>query len=117
MKGALRGDVWLVDFGDPVGREQGFRRPAVVVSDDRLNAGPAGVVVVVPTTTRRRGLPAHVEIDARQSGLDETSYARCEDVRSVAEERLIAQIGHCPPDAMFRIERVLSWLLSLPPGR
>lgn len=117
MNGARRGELWLVDFGDPIGHEQGYRRPALIVSDDRLNTGPAGVIIVVPTTTRRRGLAAHVEIDGDRSGLDETSYARCEDVRSIAEERLISRIGRCPPEAMFRIERVLAWLLALPVGR
>ena len=38
--GARRGEVWLVDFGVPVGREGGYVRPAVVVSSDMLNAGP-----------------------------------------------------------------------------
>ena len=77
-----RGDVWLIDFGDPVGREQAGIRPAVVVSADLLNDGPAGVVVVVPLTTAARGLPSHVEISAEQSGLDEVSYAKGEDVKS-----------------------------------
>jgi PemK-like, MazF-like toxin of type II toxin-antitoxin system len=37
-----RGEVWLVDFGDPIGREQSGRRPAVVVSADLLSeAAPA----------------------------------------------------------------------------
>ncbi len=30
-------DVWLVDFGDPVGREQAGRRLVVVVSVNSLN--------------------------------------------------------------------------------
>ena len=26
----IRGDIWLVDFGIPMGSEAGYRRPAVV---------------------------------------------------------------------------------------
>ncbi len=63
-----RSEVWLVNFGDPVGREQSGRRPAVVVSADALNQSPAGVVVVVPITTTYRGLPSHVEIDRAVQG-------------------------------------------------
>ena len=84
------------------------------MSADDLNRGPAGVVIVVPTTTRHRGLPLHVELDATRSGLDETSYARCEDIRSVSEERLVSRLGQAPPDALFRIERIIAWLLDLP---
>jgi mRNA interferase MazF len=111
---ARRGETWLVDFGEPVGRKQAFRRPALVISDDRLNAGPSGVVVVVPLTTRYRGLPMHVEVHAAHSGLEATSYAQCEDIRSVSDERLVARLGGAPPDVVFRVEKVLRWLLGMP---
>lgn len=47
------------------------RRPAVVISADPLNESRAGVVIVVPSTTARLGLPSHVEIEPGTSGLDE----------------------------------------------
>ena len=109
----LRGEIWLVDFGDPVAREQAGRRPAVVISADRLNQGPAGVVVVVPCTTSRRELPSHVELEPESSGLDELTYAKCEDVKSVSDERLIARLGSASPQAVFDIGRVLRLLLDL----
>jgi mRNA interferase MazF len=105
--------VWLVDFGEPIGREQAGRRPAVVVSADPLNESPAGVVIVVPTTTTPRGLPSHVEIDPDSSGMDEVSYAKCEDVRSISEQRLITRLGTAPMAEMFQIERVIRFLLDL----
>jgi mRNA interferase MazF len=97
--------VWLVDFGDPFGREQSGRRPAVVVSADSLNESRAGVVVVVPITTTYRGLPSHVEIDRGDSGLDEVSYAKCEDVKSISEQRLIGRLGAVGDEAMFQAAR------------
>jgi mRNA interferase MazF len=108
-----RGDVWLIDFGDPVGREQAGIRPAVVVSADLLNEAPAGVVVVVPLTTAARGLPSHVEISAGHSGLDEVSYAKCEDVKSVSEQRLVNRLASVDPAPLFEIARVLRFLLDL----
>lgn len=108
-----RSEVWLVDFGDPVGREQSGRRPAVIVSADALNESRAGVVVVVPITTAYRGLPSHVEIDPGSSGLDEVSYAKCEDVKSVSEQRLIGRLGAVDAQAMFAVARALRFLLDL----
>jgi len=108
-----RGEVWLVDFGEPVGREQSGRRPAVVVSADPLNDSRAGIVIVVPTTTTRRGLPSHVEIERGASGLDDLSYAKCEDIKSVSEQRLIAQLGSVPDTVTFAIGRALRFLLEL----
>ena len=108
-----RGEVWLVDFGEPVGREQAGVRPAVVVSTDALNDGPAGVIFVVPVTSARRDLPSHIEIEPGESGLDHASYAKCEDVKSVSERRLIDRFGVVRPEALFDIGRVLRYLLEL----
>lgn len=108
-----RGDVWLVDFGEPVGQEQAGRRPALVVSADPLNEGPAGVVIVVPVTTTRRGLPSHIEIESPDAGLEETSYAKCEDVKSISDRRFVARLGNCEPDVLFEVGRVLALLLDL----
>ncbi|MFH1331180.1 MAG: type II toxin-antitoxin system PemK/MazF family toxin [Actinomycetota bacterium] len=109
---AHRGKVWLVDFGEPVGREQAGARPAVVVSADALNRGPAGVLMVVPITSARRGLPSHIEIDHGAAGLDQVGYAGCEDLKSISERRLVHRMGAIDP-AAAAIERVLRYLLDL----
>lgn len=107
---ARRGEVWLIDFGEPVGSEPAGRRPGVVVSADRLNESRAGVVV--PCTTTRRELPSHIEIEAGESGLDETCYAKCEDVKSVSERCLLSRLGAAGDEALFAIARALRFLLD-----
>ncbi|MDP1793916.1 MAG: type II toxin-antitoxin system PemK/MazF family toxin [Acidimicrobiales bacterium] len=113
MTKVRRGEVWWVDFGNPIGREQAGRRLAVVVSADALNASPAGVVIVVPCTTSPRGLPSHVEIDDG-SGLSEVSYAKAEDVKSVSVERLVERAGGISDEALFTLTRALRFLLDIP---
>lgn len=108
-----RGQIWLVDFGEPVGREQSGRRPAVIVSSDPLNESRAGIAIVVPCTTARRGLPSHIELDPTSTGLDQISYAKCEDIKSVSEHRLIAHLGTAPVDALFEITQALRFLLDM----
>ena len=108
-----RGEVWLVDFGEPVGREQSGCRPAVVVSADPLNESRAGIVILVPTTTAPRGLPSHVEIEPGSSGLDDPSYAMCEDVKSVSEQQLIARLGAVTGTVTFDIGQALRFLLDI----
>ena len=107
-----RAEIWLVDFGTPIGHEQGFRRPAVVVSADRMNASRAGLVIVVPVTRTRRGLPSHIELDPGD-GLRETSYAKAEDVKSVSVQRLVHRLGQVPADRMQRLSSVLRLLMEL----
>ncbi|MBA3605855.1 MAG: type II toxin-antitoxin system PemK/MazF family toxin [Actinomycetota bacterium] len=113
MTAARRGEIWLVDFGSPVGREQAGRRPAVVVSADPLNESRADVLIVVPCTTTRRGLRSHVELDQVTSGLDAVSYAKCEDVKSISAQRLLVRLGYAPFEAMFEITRSLRFLLDM----
>jgi mRNA interferase MazF len=108
-----RGEIWLIDFGVPVGHEQAGRRPAVVVSADLLNEGPAGVVLAVPMTSKPRGLASHVEIDPGDSGLDEISYAKCEDLKSVSDRRFVTRLGSVTPANLFEIAHVLRMLLEL----
>lgn len=85
----FRGEVWSVDLEPVRGHEQGRQRPAVIVSADAFNNGPAGLVVVVPlTTTERQRMPLRVRIDPPEAGLKSTSWALCEAVRSVSKERL-----------------------------
>lgn len=108
-----KGEVWLVNFGDPVGREQAGGRPAVVVSANPLNESSAGVVIVVPTTTTYRNLPSHVEIEPGLSGLADVSYAKCEDIKSVSEQRLVMRLGVIGNVAEFQVAHALRFLLDL----
>lgn len=110
---AARGEVWLVDFGEPIGREQGYRRPAVVISADQLNRSRAELAVVLPVTTTRRGLPSHVEIEPGESGLSHTSYAKAEDIKSVSTQRLVRRLGAVSADRLERAEHALRLLLDL----
>ncbi len=102
-----------MSFGEPVGREQAGRRPALVVSTDLFNDGPSGVAIVVPLTTTPRGLATHVEVDVGGSGLGTVSYAKCEDVKSISVDRLVTRVGRADTDVMFAVARNLRFLLDL----
>lgn len=106
-----RGQVWLVDLGEPIGHEAAFRRPGVVISDDPANRH--GLAVVCPIGTARRNYPTRVEVEPGRSGLDQTSYVQCEQVRTVSTRRLVHQLGDVDPAALGEIERVLRLLLRL----
>ena len=108
-----RGDVWLTDLGEPVGHEQGSRRPVVIVSANRLNSTGGGLVIIVPFTRTRRPSPMHVEVEPGYTGLSETSYAKVQDVRSISTERLIKRYGSVPAGAMHDISRMLTRVLDL----
>ena len=108
-----RGEIWLTDFGVPIGHEAGYRRPAVVISSDRLNRVGA-VAVVVPMTTRERPLPTHVRINMRATvGLGRESWAKVDDVKSVSTDRLEEQLGEIHRATLDRVEEALRLVLEL----
>jgi len=120
-----RGEIWLVQFSDlPEGGEQGFKRPAVVVSSDGINDLPLDVVTVIPCTSRRREnnktrkVPANlVEVSPSSiNGLTEVSYFMCEQVRSVSKSvRMKRKLGAMDADDMKRLEQALCLVLHLFP--
>lgn len=113
-----RGEIWDADLNPTRGHEQGGFRPCIVVSCESYNAMPINMVIVVPLTSRGRGLDHQTPIGAsKTSGLDHTSYARPEDVRAVSSDRLRRRRGHIVLSEMQDIERVLGFFLGLPVGQ
>jgi len=108
-----RGEIWSVELNPVKGHEQAGKRPCLVMSVDLFNHGPAGLVVVLPITTKNKGIPFHVEIMPPEGGLKETSYIKCEDVRSLSMERLIERWGTVSSEKLAMAEDRLRILMEL----
>jgi mRNA interferase MazF len=103
----------MVDLHPTRGHEQDLSRPAVIVSSDGFNRGAAELVMVLPITRTFRGIPFHVEVDPPEGGLRARSYVLCDQVRTVAKERLGARRGELSPRTMRRCDERLRVLLDL----
>ena len=108
-----RGEIWLVDLNPTRGHEQAGVRPALVVSANLFNQGPAGLVVVLPLTSTERGVPLHVPIDPPDGGVRQRSYIKCEDIRSISVDRLRTRWGLVSPNRMRLVEDRLKILLEI----
>ena len=97
----------------PRGHGQAGIRPGLVVSTDLFNHGPAGLVVILPITTRPRGIPLHVMLDPPEGGVQQRSFIKAEDLRSVATERLLDRWGAVSPATIATVEDRLRILLEL----
>ena len=113
MNPPSQGDIWQVNLRPHVGHEQGFDRPALVISVDDFNHGPAELVTVVPITTKYKGIPFHVRVDPPEGGLDERSYIKCEDVRTISTLRLLYYRGSVSPRVLSEVQGRLRILLGL----
>lgn len=113
MSQASRGEIWLVGLDPTKGREQAGMRPALVVSVDIFNHGAAELVVIIPITSKAKGIPLHVEVTPPEGGLTMTSFVKCEDVRSISTSRLTRQLGKVSPQTIQLVEDRLRILLGL----
>ena len=113
MAKPLRGEVWMTDLDPTRGHEQAGKRPALVVSADALGAGPAGLVIILPVTSKEKGVRSHVPVEPPEGGLRTRSFVKCEDVRSVAAERLGKRLGRVSLATMHAVAERLRILMEL----
>lgn len=109
----LRGEVWLLDLNPTLGREQAGTRPALVVSDNIFNRGPAELVIVVPITSQDKKIRSHIRIRKGEAGLTLDSFAKCEDIRSVSKQRFVRRFGIVEDSTITSVEETLRFLMRL----
>jgi len=110
-----RGEVWLINLDPTVGAEIRKTRPAVIVSDDAVGILPLKVIVPITEWRDRYAVApwmVRLEPDA-ENNLDKSSAADAFQVRSVAQERFVRQLGRLSDSAMKEITTALAVVLSI----
>ena len=113
MNTANRGEIWMINLNHAKGREQSGIRPALIISDDFFNNSAAELVIVLPITSKKKGIPLHVQLSSKETGLKVESFVKCEDVRSISKERLISCVRSISPAALEEVEYKIKLLLGL----
>jgi mRNA interferase MazF len=105
-----RGEIWLVDLNPNIGHEQAGIRPALIISDNLLNRSAAEMVIVLPITSKDKGIPSHIEIN--YDFLKITSFIKVEDIRAISTKRLIKKLGEVDETVIMKVEQILQLLLG-----
>lgn len=108
-----RGEVWDLNLDPTIGRKQAGARPALILSVNLFNQGPAEQVVAVPITRTERRVRWHVEVRPPEGGLAARSFIQCESVRSVSKRGLRRRRGRISEDTLLQVEDRLRILLGL----
>ena len=69
MAEITRGEIWLADLNPVRGHEQAGKRPCLVISADLFNQGASGLVVVLPVTSKDKGIPFHLKMVRSQKSI------------------------------------------------
>lgn len=106
-----QGEIWEL-YLDPVsGREQGGRRPAIIISGNLLNQY-LDVVIVCPLTTSIKNYKGNLILKPNKSnGLQKKSEVLTFHIRSVSKNRLGKKLGSVPEKDVSFIKATLEDIL------
>jgi mRNA interferase MazF len=109
-----RGELYWADLNPVRGREQGGRRPVLVVQNDRGNENSDyTVVVALSSAPLSRRYPFTVPLAAGEGGLPRSSYVNCAQIRTVDDARLEGLIGRLDEARMREVDEALRYELAL----
>ncbi|WP_199200426.1 type II toxin-antitoxin system PemK/MazF family toxin [Alkalicaulis satelles] len=105
------GDVIWLELDPARGREQAGRRPTVVVSTYRYNAG-SSLVLVCPVTSSERPWPFKLALDAEDPV---AGYILCDQIRTIdPEARHARRAGQVCADTRLALFQRIAAILDLP---
>lgn len=107
-----RGEIYYIEPSKALqttGSEQRSNRPGIVVSNSENNEHSSVVEIVYLTTQPKNTMPTHVIINSAVK----TSIALCEQVNTVAVERLADYMGQCSEDEINKIDEALMISLNI----
>ena len=103
-----RGDIYYADLRPVVGSEQGGVRPVLIVQNDVGNKySPTVIAAAITSQTGKTPLPTHIQVDAKESGLQKDSIVLLEQVRTLDKRRLRTRMGALDEKDMQRIDRAI----------
>ena len=110
-----RGEVWLITLDPTVGAEIQKTRPAIIVNDDGVGVLPLRVIVPLTDWKDRYKVAAWmVRLEPSPgNGVSKVSAADAFQVRSVAQERFVRQLGTLSESEIQAITRALAVVLAV----
>jgi len=117
-----RGEVYMCDFGDPYGSEQGGYRPAIIVQNYSGNSNAPTTIVIPCTTAHKKILPVHLYFTFSSRNMLDYDLSRvssaeniilAEQIKTVDKTRLRKYIGTLKPEFMKLIDQKVDISLNL----
>jgi len=104
-----RGDIFYADLSPVVGSEQGGVRPVLIIQNDIGNKySPTVIAAAITSQINKAKLPTHIEISAKEYGLQKDSVILLEQIRTIDKKRLREKIGHLDDELMDKVNEALA---------
>ena len=107
-------DNFYADLAQGQGSEQGGIRPVIIVQNDIGNKfSPTTIVAPITSKLNKAKLPTHIEIKAKQFGLEKDSVMLMEQIRTIDKVRLREFLGSVDEYIIDKIDNALKISLAL----
>ena len=104
-----RGDIYYADLSPVVGSEQGGIRPVRVIQNDIGNKySPTVIAAAITSQINKAKMPTHIELAAKDYGLNKDSVILLEQIRTIDKRRLREKIGRIDDGLMASVNNALS---------
>ena len=104
-----RGDIYYADLSPVVGSEQGGIRPVLVIQNDIGNKySPTVIAAAITSQINKAKMPTHIELAAKDYGLNKDSVILLEQSRTIDKRRLREKIGRIDDGLMASVNNALS---------
>lgn len=104
-----RGDIYYADLSPVVGSEQGGIRPVLVIQNDVGNKySPTVIAAAITSQINKAKMPTHIELAAKDYGLNKDSVILLEQIRTIDKKRLREKIGRIDDGLMQCVNDALS---------
>lgn len=104
-----RGDIYYADLSPVVGSEQGGIRPVLIIQNDVGNKySPTVIAAAVTSRINKAKMPTHIELKAKDYGLNKDSVILLEQVRTIDKKRLREKIGFLDSELMKQVNTALA---------
>ena len=104
-----RGDIYYADLSPVVGSEQGGIRPVLIIQNDIGNKySPTVIAAAITSRINKAKMPTHIELMAKEYGLNKDSVILLEQIRTIDKRRLRERIGRIDDGLMVSVNDALS---------
>ena len=104
-----RGDIYYADLSPVVGSEQGGIRPVLVIQNEIGNKySPTVIAAAITSQINKAKMPTHIELAAKDYGLNKDSVILLEQIRTIDKRRLREKIGRIDDGLMASVNNALS---------
>ncbi|MBE2232588.1 MAG: type II toxin-antitoxin system PemK/MazF family toxin [Anaerolinea sp.] len=109
-----RGEVYFADLNPVRGREQGGRRPVLIIQNDIGNRhSPVTIVAAITSAVSERAYPTEVRLAAGLGGLPRESAVLLNQIKTIDKERLDQRLGQLDAAAMRQVDEAIKLSLGL----